>query len=712
MSLDREATSRPKVRPGARALACLLVGLALIAAPAVLRANGDSAALRSLAERPLLTIVAENAEGSARLELSPSDYTIDQGILSWRSAERVSLRDPRSGVEIARLEQVSLTYVADPSISLTFIATAGGAPTTFTLTSGELSFPGLADARGRASAGLTATDDTGDGALLTGLNPDGQIFQGFYNDAGGVPASGSSFATLVSGLPIATSYTSNAVAEDFPVAPGLSATAEGGATLGTVSSMSTRFHFQLSAGDSASGSSVFVVEPLNPPDAITLGATSAVGSARLDLPLSSSRSADGARIWTSSQATALTDAATGVEIGRLEAGSSVQVADHIVIINFSLSSGASPVVFSITSASISFPAVANAFAHAGAALSITDIGGDGATLTGTNGDAQAYQAYYNDIGGVPATGATFATLVDGLSVATPYSTAATASGFGAAGAFSAVAEGGATLGSVSSLSVRWTLSVGAFDTVAATSILALHPGGTVSGRVYQDNDGDGSQGAGEPGLAGVDVVITDSQAGVWTVTTDGNGDYGRALPAGSTSLDVDETTLPAGAVQTEGTDPTVVVVPEGGGASDVDGYQVLGTLSARVFEDANGNGVQDALEPGLPGIDLVITDSLAAAQTLTTDANGDVSAVVPAGSTTVDVDDTTLPANMVLTAGTDPAVVAVVAGADTLVLFGYRFLPVQAIPTLDALGLALLALALALAGARFLARRRGGARAG
>lgn len=711
MSLDRETTSVQKVHAGFRSARCLLVGLALIAAPAVLSASGDSAALRSLAERPLITIVAENSDGAARLELSASDYTIDQGILSWSSTERRPLRDPRSGLEIARLEQVTVNYVADPSIAVSVAVSAGGLATNFTITSAELTFPGLADARGRASAGFTVTDHNGDTGVLTGLNPDGQSFQGFYNDPGG-PASGSSFATLVTGLSTPAPYSSTATTEDFPVAAGLSPTAEGGAVLGTVSSMSTRLQFQLSAGDSASATSVFVIEPLTPPDAITLGATSAAGSAEVDLPLSPWRSAAGARIWTSSEPRILTDAATGVEIGRLEAGSSVYVADHILSLDFSVTSGASPVVFVISTGSLSFPAVANAFARAGAALSITDIGGDGATLTGTNGDGQAYQAYYNDVGGAPGTGATFVTLVGGLSVPTPYSTAATASGFGAAGAFSAVAEGGATLGSVSSMSTRWTFSVGAYDSAAATSILALHPGGTVSGRIYRDIDGDGAQGAGEPGLAGVDVVITDSQAGLWTVTTDGNGDFGRAVPAGPTSLDVDATTLPAGAVQTEGTDPTVVVVPEGGSASDVDGYQVLGTLSARVFEDANGNGVQDALEPGMPGIDVVITDSLSATQTLTTDANGDVSAIVPDGSTTVDVDDTTLPANMVLTAGTDPAAVVVAGGADTLVLFGYQFLPLQAIPTLDALGLALLTIALGLAGALLLVRRRARGHAG
>ena len=712
MILSRSTGPGAPARVAALASRWFVLPLALLAAAPALRAEGDSAALRALAERPLIVVEAASSEGSARLELAPADFTIEAGRLSWASTKRRVLRDPVSGREIGRLEQVSVTYVADPVILVTALVSSPGVPTSFTITSASLNVGALDDARARASAAFTLTDVDGGGAALTGLNPDGQAFQGFYNDVGGVAATGSSFATLGTGPSNATPYTSSTAVEDFPVAPGLSATAEGGATLGIVSSMSTRLHFQLSAGDAASATSVLVIEPLNPTAAIRLSAQSAAGSAELDLASASFHRQGSARIWSNSEPTILRDAATGAQIGRLEPGSSVQVADHFLALSLVVSGGALPVNFSISSPSISFPAVANAFARASVALTVADYGGTGAALAGLNGDGQAFEAFYNDVGGAPGTGATFATLIDGAAVATPYSSASVAAELGAAGAFSALAEGGATLGTVSSMSAVWSFSLAAFDSAGATSIYALHPGGTVSGRVYLDSDGDGTQGAGEPGLAGIDVVITDSQAGISTVTTDGNGDYGRALPAGSTSVDIDETTLPAGAVQTEGTDPTVVVVPAGGGAADVDGYRVPGTLSARVFEDSNGNGVQDALEPGLPGIDVAITDSLSATQTLTTDGNGDVSAVVPAGSTTVDVDDTTLPANLVLTAGTDPAVVVVAGGTDTLVLFGYRFLPLQAIPTLDSLGLALLATALALAGALFLVRRRAGARAG
>ena len=73
---------------------------------------------------------------------------------------------------------------------------------------------------------------------------------------------------------------------------------------------------------------------------------------------------------------------------------------------------------------------------------------------------------------------------------------------------------------------------------------------------------------GEPNLPGVDVVITDSQGGTQTVTTDANGDYSATVPAGSTTADIDESTLPAGSAQTAGSDPTTVNVPAGGSAND------------------------------------------------------------------------------------------------------------------------------------------------
>lgn len=41
-----------------------------------------------------------------------------------------------------------------------------------------------------------------------------------------------------------------------------------------------------------------------------------------------------------------------------------------------------------------------------------------------------------------------------------------------------------------------------------------------------------------------------------------------------------------------------------------------------MFEDANGNGIQDPGEFGIEGVDFVVIDSKGASQTVTTDADG------------------------------------------------------------------------------------------
>ena len=78
---------------------------------------------------------------------------------------------------------------------------------------------------------------------------------------------------------------------------------------------------------------------------------------------------------------------------------------------------------------------------------------------------------------------------------------------------------------------------------------------------------------------------------------------------------------------------------DGEDVTDVDaGVCEKASLGDRVFFDADRDGIQDAGEPGIPGVSVVITDSAGISQTLTTDANGDYSATVPAGDTDIDID--------------------------------------------------------------------------
>ena len=214
--------------------------------------------------------------------------------------------------------------------------------------------------------------------------------------------------------------------------------------------------------------------------------------------------------------------------------------------------------------------------------------------------------------------------------------------------------------------------------------------GAIGDRVWEDLNGDGVQDAGEPGISGVTVTLRDSNGDVvGTDVTDANGNYGfDNLGADTYTVEVDDTTLPAGVAPTfdfDGTGtPNVASVTLGAGDTnnDVDfGYRGTGAIGDRVWEDLNGDGVQDAGEPGISGVTVTLRDSNGdVVGTDVTDANGNYGfSNLGADTYTVEVDDTTLPAGVAPTFDFDgtgtPNVASVTLGAgDTNndVDFGYR----------------------------------------
>ena len=199
--------------------------------------------------------------------------------------------------------------------------------------------------------------------------------------------------------------------------------------------------------------------------------------------------------------------------------------------------------------------------------------------------------------------------------------------------------------------------------------------GTLTGHLYLDDNGNATQDPGEPDLPDVDVVITDNFNNTLTVSTDANGDWSVVVPTGNTVSDIDETDpdFPVGAVQTEGTDPTTtLVVPDVTTFSENDGFFIpdpeeTGTLTGHLYLDENGNGTQDPLEPNLPDIDIIITDSQGNIQIIPTDINGDWSVVVPTGNTESDIDETDpdFPIGAIQTEGTDPTITLAIPDATT-----------------------------------------------
>ncbi len=162
----------------------------------------------------------------------------------------------------------------------------------------------------------------------------------------------------------------------------------------------------------------------------------------------------------------------------------------------------------------------------------------------------------------------------------------------------------------------------------------------ITGHLYIDTDGDGNQGAGEPDLVGVDVVITDVNGNQQTVSTDANGDYQASVPPGLTTANVDETDaqFPLNHQQTEGVDPSSVIAIAGSSTDiGIDGYAPAGLIGDKIFFDSNVAGTTGVFDPGIDAGIPAVTVTLAslsgadlgngagAAITTVTDANGNYS---------------------------------------------------------------------------------------
>ena len=171
--------------------------------------------------------------------------------------------------------------------------------------------------------------------------------------------------------------------------------------------------------------------------------------------------------------------------------------------------------------------------------------------------------------------------------------------------------------------------------------------GSIGDRVWSDVNGDQSQ-AGEAGINGVTVTISGANLPsgyTATQTTSGDGNYSfTGLPAGTYTVCV--STPPAGYRQTYDLDgvasahcATAVVLAAGQNRTDVDfGYQQLGSIGDRVWNDVNGDQSQ-AGESGINGVTVTISGAnLPAGYTATQTTSGDGNynfTGLPAGTYTV-----------------------------------------------------------------------------
>jgi protocatechuate 3,4-dioxygenase beta subunit len=187
----------------------------------------------------------------------------------------------------------------------------------------------------------------------------------------------------------------------------------------------------------------------------------------------------------------------------------------------------------------------------------------------------------------------------------------------------------------------------------------FYKGATLGDRVWLDANRNGLQDSGETGVAGVKVVLLDAAGNATgsTATTDANGNYSFTnLKPGTYSVQFDKATLPANYVFTgadagsndaKDSDANVstgktanVTLNSGDVYSDLDAGIVVvqAKLGDTVWEDKNGNGVQDSGEAGIAGVNVQLKDSTGkVVQTTTTAADGKYSFTADPGAYTVSV---------------------------------------------------------------------------
>jgi len=144
--------------------------------------------------------------------------------------------------DLGVLENVTVDLLGDPSIYLDFTVRAGAYGTNYTITSALVSFGAIVNPDAFATAGITVTDRNYDTATATGLLSGGKVFEARYNGssvlASLVPSTG---PTALGGT-----LTNSEMRPYGPLAA-------------TVGSMTSVFSFNLTPGDSASGTSGFTI---------------------------------------------------------------------------------------------------------------------------------------------------------------------------------------------------------------------------------------------------------------------------------------------------------------------------------------------------------------------------------------------------------------------------------------------------------------------
>ena len=179
--------------------------------------------------------------------------------------------------------------------------------------------------------------------------------------------------------------------------------------------------------------------------------------------------------------------------------------------------------------------------------------------------------------------------------------------------------------------------------IDAFCLTAIAPISSIGDRVWKDTDADGIQDAGEVGVAGITLVLLNSAGQpIATTTTDAFGNYKfSGLPAGDYSVRITPPANYSLSAKTQGGDTNLdsdfdpatyttgtVTLAAGQNRTDIDaGLKFTqpqpASVGDRVWLDSNGDGVQDAGEPGVSNVLVTLYNSVGAPVRSTyTDVNG------------------------------------------------------------------------------------------
>ncbi len=177
-------------------------------------------------------------------------------------------------------------------------------------------------------------------------------------------------------------------------------------------------------------------------------------------------------------------------------------------------------------------------------------------------------------------------------------------------------------------------SVSLAEDQAAAVNFANHVAGQLSGTVFNDLDGDSQPSLGESGLGGIRVAVRNADTGAalaWVVTSGDGMFLVPGLPAGTYEV-VQETVAGYLAVRPS----SLVTLPEGGAGTANFPNRAAGTVSGLVYNDEDGDGVHDAAEPGIGGVQVNL-QGVGASATATTAGDGTfLFTSTPAGDITIE----------------------------------------------------------------------------